>query len=106
MTFRIRPLNARSRASDSFLAIFLFVVGQLAVAMCTMAQQHGGEIDGALSGGRAIVPATRETFTFIAIDEPVEPGSPPPRVMTLDSRHVAVLRSEEHTSELQSHSFI
>ena len=91
MTFRIRPLNARSRASDSFLAIFLFVVGQLAVAMCTMAQDHDDEIVATLSGGRVIVHATRESVTFIAIDEPVEPGSPPPRVMTLDSRHVAVL---------------
>jgi hypothetical protein len=56
-----------------------------------MAQDQDDEIVATLSGGRIIVHATRENVTFIAIDEPIEAGSVPPRVVTLDGRHVGVL---------------
>jgi len=54
-------------------------------------QDKDDEIVATLTGGRVIVHATRESVTFAAIDEPIEAGSAPPRVMTVDGRHVAVL---------------
>lgn len=55
------------------------------------AQDQDDEIVATLSGGRVIVHGTPEIVTFIAIDEPIETGSAPPRVMNLDSHHVGVL---------------
>lgn len=59
------------------------------------AQDKDDEIVASLTGGRVIVHATRERITFIAIDEPIESGAPPPRTMTVDGRHVAVLLGSE-----------
>jgi hypothetical protein len=55
------------------------------------AQDKDDEIVATLTGGRVIVHATQESITFIVIDEPIEAGSAPPRVMNVDSHHVAVL---------------
>ena len=56
------------------------------------AQDRDDEIVATLAGGRVIVQATRENIVFIAINEPIEEtGSVPPRVVSLDSRHIAVL---------------
>ena len=63
----------------------------LAHGTFALAQDKDDEIVATLTGGRVIVHATRETVTFIAIDEPIEAGSAPPRVMNVDSHHVAVL---------------
>jgi hypothetical protein len=67
------------------------VLWSIVFAVPAIAQGQDDEIVATLTGGRVIVHATRESVTFIAIDEPIEPGSVPPRVMTLDSRHVGVL---------------
>src|SRR5215467_12415143 len=72
-------------------------VGLLAMALslgCWLlrAQDRDDEIVATLAGGRVIVHATRENIVFIAINEPIEEtGSVPPRVVSLDSRHIAVL---------------
>jgi len=63
----------------------------LIFAVPTNAQDQDDEIVATLTGGRVIIHATRESVTFIAIDDPVEAGSVPPRIMSLDSRHVGVL---------------
>src|SRR6266436_216308 len=55
------------------------------------AQDQDDEIVAPLTGGRVIVHATRESVTFIAIDEPIEAGAVPPRVMSLDGRHIGIL---------------
>jgi len=55
------------------------------------AQDQDDEIVATLTGGRVIVHATRESVTFIAIDEPIEAGAVPPRVMSLDGRHIGIL---------------
>jgi hypothetical protein len=55
------------------------------------AQDQDDEIVATLTGGRVIVHATRELVTFIAIDEPIEAGAVPPRVMSLDGRHIGIL---------------
>ena len=50
------------------------------------------EIVASLTGGRVIVHAIgKEVATFVAIDEPVEPGAAPPRVINVDATHVAVI---------------
>src|SRR5256885_11554057 len=46
--------------------------------------------------------SAKEAILFAAVDQPVEQGAPPPRVVDVDSQHIAKERSEEHTSELQS----
>src|SRR5262252_3474983 len=56
------------------------------------AQDRDDEIVATLAGGRVIVQATHENIVFIAINEPIEEaGSVPPRVVSLDSRHIGVL---------------
>jgi len=55
-------------------------------------QEHEDEIIANLAGGRVIVHVTKdEVIVFAAIDQPVETGSIPPRVMDIDSNHVGVL---------------
>jgi hypothetical protein len=50
------------------------------------------EIIANLSGGRVIIHVTKdEVIVFGTIDQPIEAGSGPPRVMTLDSTHVGIL---------------
>src|SRR3984893_9483520 len=50
------------------------------------------EIVAHLAGGRVIVHVARDgNIVFAAINEPVEAGGVPPRVLELDSTHVAVL---------------
>jgi hypothetical protein len=71
--------------------LILLLTLAVAIAAPAIAQDKDDEIVATLSGGRVIVHATRESVSFIAIDEPIEAGSPPPRVMSLDNRHVAVL---------------
>ncbi len=58
------------------------------------AQQRDAEneIIANLAGGRVIVHVTKdEVIVFGAIDQPVEAGSVPPRVLQLDSTHVGIL---------------
>jgi hypothetical protein len=50
------------------------------------------EIVANLAGGRVVVHVARdEVIVFGAIDQPIEAGSTPPRVMQLDSGHVGIL---------------
>ena len=49
------------------------------------------EIVANLAGGRVIIHVARDTIVFAAVDQPIEANSIPPRVMDLDSTHVAVL---------------
>ena len=71
--------------------LFAVLVSALTFAMPAAAQDQDDEIVATLAGGRVIVHATRESVTFIAIDEPMEAGSIPPRVVTLDGHHVGIL---------------
>src|SRR5262249_61303677 len=52
----------------------------------------GTEIVTSLTGGKVILLfAKDDTILFAAIDQPVEQGAPPPRLVDLDSHHVAIL---------------
>jgi hypothetical protein len=87
--------RARARTFHASIALLLFFVPHAIGAATACAQDKDDEIVATLTGGRVIAHATQESVTFVALDEPVEAGSPPPRVMSLDSRHVAVLLGSE-----------
>jgi len=73
--------------------VFRAAMWALALAVSGLAAAaQDDEIVATLAGGRVIVPATQENIIFIAINEPIEQaGSVPPRIVSLDSRHVGVL---------------
>ncbi len=74
----------------SFALFLIFTLGA-ALSESVSAQDKDDEIVATLAGGRVIIHATQESITFAALDEPIEAGSAPPRVMSVDGRHVAVL---------------
>jgi hypothetical protein len=67
-------------------------------------RDRGDEIVANLAGGRVIVHVARDKIVFAAIDQPIEANSIPPRVLSIDSRHVGVLLGASewrHTSDPQ-----
>jgi hypothetical protein len=87
------PTRASHRTVPSLLVFprLLWVVFSLAVAIPVLAQGREDEIVANLAGGRVIVHVARDVIIFAAINHSVEPDSVPPRVMGLDSTHIAVL---------------
>lgn len=73
----------------------LFAMGAVAfiagLSANAQSQGAGSEIVASLSGGRAIIHFAKDAILFAAIDQPVEQGAPPPRLVDLDSQHVAIL---------------
>src|SRR5215467_4144144 len=86
------PTRASQRGSLGLVCLSCFLVcSYLATAIPTAAQDREDEIVASLAGGRVIVHAAKDTVIFAAIDQPVEPNSIPPRVVGVDSTHIAVL---------------
>jgi hypothetical protein len=87
------PTRASHRTVPSLLVFprLLWLVFFLAVAIPVLAQGREDEIVANLAGGRVIVHVARDVIIFAAINHSVEPDSVPPRVMGLDSTHIAVL---------------
>jgi hypothetical protein len=54
-------------------------------------QRPESEIVAALSGGEVIVLASKDKIIFVAINQPIEQGAPPPRLAELSGGHVGVL---------------
>ncbi len=75
------------------VSLCLSCLAWLAVSQISSAQEREGEgeIVADLAGGRVIVHVARDKIVFAAIDQPVEPNSIPPRVVSIDSRHIGVL---------------
>ncbi len=74
--------------------IFPLLLTALWLCSTAHAQSQGreDEIVANLAGGRVIVHVTKDNvIVFAAIDQPIETGSVPPRVMDLDNAHVGVL---------------
>lgn len=69
----------------------LLLVACLVAPACGFSQGREDEIVANLAGGRVIVHVARDLIIFAAIDQPVEQSSVPPRVVDLDSTHIAVL---------------
>lgn len=76
-----------------FLRVLLpcFFLLFLIPAASAQTQQTEEEIVANLAGGRVIIHVAKDTIIFAAIDQQIEANSIPPRVMDLDSSHVAVL---------------
>jgi hypothetical protein len=91
MRQRTRGRAANCKFLSNVFAVVVFSIFNLAISAPALAQDKDDEIVASLAGGRVIIHATQESITFIALDEPIEAGSAPPRVMSLDSHHVAVL---------------
>lgn len=82
----------RARAIAAFVALLAAICLCAASGSNAQTQDHEDEIIANLAGGRVIVHVTRDdVIVFAAIDQPVETGSVPPRVMDLDGTHVGVL---------------
>jgi hypothetical protein len=76
--------------AGAFALILAFVCLYAGAAAQTQAPED--EIVANLAGGRVLVHVARDgDIVFAAINEPVEAGGVPPRVLELDSSHVAVL---------------
>src|SRR5690348_16140145 len=72
----------------AFVLFFLYLHTRAAA----QTQAPEDEIVANLAGGRVIVHVARDgNIVFAAINEPVETGGIPPRVVEVDSAHVAVL---------------
>ncbi len=80
-----RPLLYRT------LLLLLATMGLGPVATSFPQQGREDEIVANLAGGRVIVHVVKDLIVFAAIDQPIERNSIPPRVMDLDSTHIAVL---------------
>jgi hypothetical protein len=88
---------ARPPRRSAFCALFLLL---LAVLLCARIragatpqnQGRENEIVANLSGGRVIVHVAKDNaLIFAAIEQPIEAGAVPPRVLEVDSTHVAIL---------------
>src|ERR1700739_2300565 len=76
--------------ASSFALILALVCLYGGAAAQTQAPED--EIVANLAGGRVLVHVARDgDIVFAAINEPVEAGGVPPRVLELDATHVAVL---------------
>src|SRR5277367_3738348 len=75
------------------VSLCLFLLACFAAAQFSPAQERerGDEIVANLAGGRVIVHVARDKIVFAAIDQPFEPSSIPPRVLSIDTRHIGVL---------------
>jgi len=87
--------NHRNHPRFSFwLAGSLACVAALGCLYTRTAAQTQGredEIVANLAGGRVIVHVAKDKIVFAAIDQPVEPSSIPPRVLSIDRSHIGVL---------------
>ena len=82
----------RGRLISSVSQCF-FLLACIAFARIALAQERerGDEIVANLAGGRVIIHVARDKIVFAAIDQPVEPNSIPPRVLSIDHSHIGVL---------------
>ena len=71
----------------------LLLLSCIALAQAAPAQDHkiDNEVVANLAGGRVIIHVARDKIIFTAIDEPIEANSIPPRVLSVNATHIAVL---------------
>lgn len=89
----MKSMATHSRRWIVPVSLWLLFMACLATFQISPAQDRegGNEIVANLAGGRVIVHVARDKIVFAAIDQPVEPNSIPPRVLSIDSRHIGVL---------------
>jgi hypothetical protein len=89
----MKILTTSRHRSITPLSVSLFLLACLAAAQISPAQDRdrADEIVANLAGGRVIVHVARDKIVFAAIDQPFEPSSIPPRVLSIDRSHIGVL---------------
>ena len=83
VTFRRRGLGIALGA--------IVAVGFSGPRAIAQSRSQDNEIVTSLTGGRVILHFAKEAILFAAVDQPVEQGAPPPRVVDVDSQHIAIL---------------
>lgn len=83
--------RAFPRRAAGFLLLVVSLLSWALPPATAQNSQREDEIVTSLTGGRVIFLIARDTILFAAIDQPVEQGAPPPRLVNLDSQHVAIL---------------
>jgi hypothetical protein len=73
------------------LSLFLLMCLAPPQVSPTQDRDRADEIVANLAGGRVIVHVAKDKIVFAAIDQPVEPSSIPPRVLSIDRSHIGVL---------------
>jgi len=71
----------------------LLIAGMLLTATSAWAQED--EIVANVSGGRVLVLVARDSIIFGAINQPLEAHGVPPRVATIDTRHIGIFFGAE-----------
>ena len=89
----MRAADTNRRRSKFRVSLCLWLLASLAAAQRAPAQdrERGNEIVANLAGGRVIIHVARDKIVFAAIDQPVEPNSIPPRVLSIDHSHIGIL---------------
>jgi len=89
----MRAADTKRRRSRFPICLCLCFLASLVARQRSPAQdrERGGEIVANLAGGRVIVHVARDIIVFAAIDQPVEPDSIPPRVLSIDRSHIGIL---------------
>jgi hypothetical protein len=73
-------------------SLFTFVLFSNGSGVFAQSQETEGELIANLAGGRVIVHVTKDdVIIFGAIDQPLEAGGIPPRVMQVDGAHIGIL---------------
>jgi hypothetical protein len=87
-----RSLKVRFRWLAAIVLLLLAPVWLPCPIANSQSKEREDEIIANLAGGRVIVHVTKDdVIVFGAIDQPVEVGSTPPRVMEIDNAHAGVL---------------
>jgi hypothetical protein len=89
----MKALTTKNHRWITPISLTVILLACLAPAKIAPAQERDrtDEIVANLAGGRVIVHVARDKIVFAAIDLPVEPNSIPPRVLSIDTRHIGVL---------------
>jgi hypothetical protein len=86
-----RHLSGRQWAARIALALLFLTGSGMLQAVFAQNQERDDEIVTSLSGGHVIIHFAKDAIFFAAVDQPVEQGAAPPRLVDIDSRHVAIL---------------
>jgi hypothetical protein len=92
--------NPRLSSFPLWLCLCFLVCIVFAQIAAAQERERGDEIVANLAGGRVIIHVARDKIVFAAIDQPVEPNSIPPRVLSIDHNHIGILlgASEWHVT--------